>query len=86
MQVWEKRVHVTGATVAGVVEIERILKQAIILWGIAGEVIYISGNYQASRWKPIELIVHNGHVWQTTNVGRGMCQGAAPIFTIWLDA
>ena len=55
---WEERVHETGATINDVAELEKILERAIILRDIAGEKIYNSGKYRASRWKPVELIVH----------------------------
>ena len=63
IQEWEEKVHETGATVADVAKLECILKRSIILRDIAGEEMYDSGKYQASRWKPIELIYHNGHAW-----------------------
>ena len=63
IQEWEERVHETGATVDDVAELERILKRAIILKDIAGEDIYNGGRYQSSRWKPVDLICHNGHAW-----------------------
>lgn len=59
----EERAQKHGATIYNVTALERILKWAIILQDIAGEVIYNSGKYQANRWKPIELIVDNGHAW-----------------------
>jgi hypothetical protein len=37
IQEWEERVHETGASVNDVAELEKILKQAIILQDIAGE-------------------------------------------------
>ncbi|MEW8689165.1 MAG: hypothetical protein AB2556_25365 [Candidatus Thiodiazotropha sp.] len=59
---WKERVHESGATVADVVQLEHILKRAIILRDIAGEHIYNSGKYQ-SRGADFELICHNGHAW-----------------------
>ncbi|MEW8688766.1 MAG: hypothetical protein AB2556_23360 [Candidatus Thiodiazotropha sp.] len=62
---WEGRVHIGGATLDDVAELERILKRAIILRDIAGENIYDSGKYQRGgngvRGK-VE-ICHNGHAW-----------------------
>jgi hypothetical protein len=58
----EERVLETGATVNDVAELEKILRQAIILRDIAGEDIYNSGKYQRER-RHVELIVHNGHAW-----------------------
>jgi len=55
----EAQVCDTGATVNDIAELEKILKRATILHDIAGEDIYNSG----SGWKPIELIVRNGHAW-----------------------
>lgn len=63
IQEWEGGVHDIGATVDEVSKLEKILKRAIILRDIAGEYLYNSGKYQASRWEPIELICHNGHTW-----------------------
>ncbi|MEW8689155.1 MAG: hypothetical protein AB2556_25315 [Candidatus Thiodiazotropha sp.] len=60
---WEERVCESGATIADVVQLERILKRAIILKAIAGESIHDSGKFQHSRWKTIELICHSGHAW-----------------------
>ncbi|MEW8689123.1 MAG: hypothetical protein AB2556_25155 [Candidatus Thiodiazotropha sp.] len=61
-----RRVHDSGATVDDLAELEKILKRAIILRGIAGENIYDSGKYQRGgngvRGK-VELIYHNGHAW-----------------------
>ena len=66
IQDWEKRVHESGATVDSVAELEQILKTAIILRDITGEVIFNSGKYQRGgngiRGK-VELICHNGHAW-----------------------
>ena len=62
IQEWENGVHEGGATVDDVAELERILKRAIILRGIAGEDIYNTGKYR-SRGADMELIVHNGHTW-----------------------
>jgi len=66
IQMWEERVHDTGATVDDVAELEKILKRAIILKDIAGEEIYNSGKYQRGgngiRGR-VELVVHNGHAW-----------------------
>ena len=48
------------------VELENILKRAIVLRDIAGEDIYNSGNYQRGGNRVrgrVELIVHNGHAW-----------------------
>jgi len=59
---WEARVHQTGATVDDVAELERILKQAIVLRDITGEDVYNSGKYQREH-RHIELIFHNGHAW-----------------------
>ena len=56
---WEDRVHITGATVNNVAELEKILKQDIILRDIAGEEIFNSRKYQSCG--AIELICHNGH-------------------------
>lgn len=63
---WEERVHTTGATIADVVGLEKILKRAIILKDIAGEDIYNSGKYVGcadNTYRKAELIVHNGHAW-----------------------
>ncbi|MEW8333809.1 MAG: hypothetical protein AB2692_22955, partial [Candidatus Thiodiazotropha sp.] len=62
IQEWEGRVHIGGATVDDVAELEKILKRAIILRDIAGEDIYNSGKFQ-SRGADIQLIYHNGHAW-----------------------
>ena len=66
IQEWEERVFETGATVDDVVELEKVLKHAIILRDIASEDIYNSGKYQFGgkgvRSK-VELICHNGHAW-----------------------
>ena len=66
IQEWEQRVHMTGATVDDVADLEKILKRAIILRDIAGEDIYNSGKYQCGgngvRGK-VELIYHNSHAW-----------------------
>ena len=60
---WEERVHKSGATVNNVAELEKILKRAIILRDIAGENNYYSSKYGRGNYRPIELIVHNGHAW-----------------------
>lgn len=44
-------------------DLEKILKQTIILKDIAGEYVYNSSKYQANRWTPTQLTVHNGHAW-----------------------
>jgi len=62
IQEWEKRVHVTGATVDDVAKLEKVLKGAIILRDIAGEDIYNSGKYHGWH-RPVELIYHNGYAW-----------------------
>ena len=62
IQDWKKRVRETGASVAVVAELEKILKRAIVLKDITGEYIYNSGKYQ-SRGMGVELIVHNAHAW-----------------------
>ena len=56
-------VHETGASVDDMVELEKILKRAIVLRDIAGVDIFNSGKYQHSRWKTVELICHNGQAW-----------------------
>lgn len=63
IQEWEAQDREPGATIGDVAALEKILKRAIILRDIAGEYIWNSGKYQVSKWKPIELIVHNGHAW-----------------------
>ena len=67
IQEWEERVqsHETGAAVNDVAELEEILKRAIILRDVAGKGIHNTSKYQASKWKAIELIIHNGHAWST---------------------
>ena len=62
IQEWENGVHVGGATVDDVGELEMILKRAIILRDIAGKDIYNNGKYR-SCGADMELIVHNGHAW-----------------------
>ncbi|KAJ7387317.1 hypothetical protein OS493_004301 [Desmophyllum pertusum] len=63
IQWWEAEVRDRGATVDDVANLETIIKRPIVLKDIAGEYIYDSGKYQACKWKPIELIVHNAHAW-----------------------
>ena len=66
IQEWEEKVHETGTTVDDVVELEKILKRAIILRDIAGEDILNSGKYGRGGnggHRSIELICHNGHAW-----------------------
>ncbi|MEW8688808.1 MAG: hypothetical protein AB2556_23570, partial [Candidatus Thiodiazotropha sp.] len=60
---WEERDRERGATNADVVQLERILKRAIILKDIAGASIHDSGKFQHIRWKTIELICYHGHGW-----------------------
>ena len=62
IQEWENGVHEGDATVDDVTELERILKQPIILRDIAGKDIYNNGKYR-SRRADMELIVHSGHAW-----------------------
>ena len=58
IQGWEERVHESGANVDDVAELEKILKRAIVLRGIAGEDIHNSGRYgngghwSSVAWKP----------------------------------
>jgi len=59
IQEWEDQVHEFGSTVDDVAELEKVLKRAIILRDIAGEDIYNSGRFRASRWRPVD----NGHAW-----------------------
>lgn len=60
---WEAKVHEEGATLKDVSGLEKILKQSIIVRDIAGADLYNSGKYQNSRWRPVELTLHNGHAW-----------------------
>ena len=66
VQEWEERVHQIGATVEDVADLQKILKRAIVLRDIAGELIYDNGNYWFGGngvTGKVELIVHNGHAW-----------------------
>ena len=63
---WEAEVHLHGATVADVANLEKIFKRAIVLKDIVGGDIYNSGKYGRGGngyHRPIELIYHNGHAW-----------------------
>ena len=46
IQEWEERVHEIGATVEDVADLAKILKRAIVLRDIAGEVTYDRGKYR----------------------------------------
>ena len=41
----------------------RSYEGAIIVRDIAGVDLLNSGKYRASRWTPIEVVLHNGHAW-----------------------
>jgi len=51
IQEWEERVHETGTTVNDVAALESIIQHPVILWDIAGEDIYYSGNIREGMVK-----------------------------------
>ena len=63
IKAWEVNVRNSGATLVDVSNLEKILRRAIIVRDIAGVDLLNSGKYKASRWTPVEVVLHNGHAW-----------------------
>ncbi|RHZ75703.1 hypothetical protein Glove_212g83 [Diversispora epigaea] len=60
---WEKKVCNSGPKVQDVESLKRILKQPITLLDITHGTIFNSGKYRTSKYKDIEMVVHNGHAF-----------------------
>ncbi|CAG8838251.1 22586_t:CDS:2, partial [Gigaspora margarita] len=60
---WEKKMHIPGARVQDVAELEKILKQPIKLLDITHGTIFNSKKYRSGKYKEIEIVVHNVHVF-----------------------
>src|SRR6185295_6626528 len=60
---WEKRMHIPGAKVRDVEELEKIFKRPIKLLNITHGTIFNSGKYRSGRYEEIKMVVHNGHAF-----------------------
>ncbi|KAF0448997.1 hypothetical protein F8M41_002618 [Gigaspora margarita] len=60
---WEKKMHIPGAQVQDVVELEKILKRLITLLDITHGTIFNSKKYQSGKYEEIDIVVHNGHAF-----------------------